>query len=73
MSTDLPTSSSSSPRPSSPTAESAAESTPHEDLITRLKDIKTIAQLYESGVLKAVAPKEQRRNPEPSFLERVSL
>ena len=63
MSTDLPT------RPSSPTAESTAD----EGFIIRLKDIKTIAQLYKSGVLKAIAPKKQRWSPEPSFLERVSL
>jgi len=69
MSTDLP----SSPRPSSPTAESTAESTADEGLIIRLKDIKTIAQLYKSGVLKAVVPKKQRWNPEPGLLERVSL
>ena len=64
MSTDLPTS-----RPLSPTVESTAD----EGYIIRLKDIKTIAQLYKSGVLKAVASKKQRRNPEPIFSERVSL
>ena len=65
MSTDVPSSS----RPLSPTAESTAD----EGYITRLKDIKTVAQLYKIGVLKAVAPKKQRWNPEPNFLERVSM
>jgi O-acetyl-ADP-ribose deacetylase (regulator of RNase III) len=41
--------------------------------MTRLKDIKTVAQLYKIGVLKAVTPKKQRWNPEPNFLERVSM
>jgi hypothetical protein len=63
MSTDGPPSS----RPSSPT------STADESSMVRLKDIKTIAQLYKSGVLKAVAPEKHRWNPEPNFLERVSL
>jgi len=65
MSTDDPA----SPRPLSPTAESTAD----ESSMVRLKDIKTIAQLYKDGVLKAVAPKRHRWNPEPKFLERVSL
>jgi len=64
MSTDLP-----SPRPLSPTAESTAD----ESSIIHLKGIKTIAQLYKSGALKAVAPKSHRWNPEPKLLERVSL
>lgn len=64
MSTDLPTS-----RPLSPTAESTAD----EAYMIRLKDIKAIAQLYRSGVLKAVAPKKQRWHAEPEFSERVSL
>ena len=63
MSTDVPS------RPLSPTAESTAD----ESFIIRLKDIKTIAQLYKSGVLKAVAPKRHRWNPDPNFLDRVSL
>ena len=65
MSTDVP----SSPRPLSPTAESTAD----EGFIIRLKDIKPIAQLYKSGVMKAVALRKQRWHPEPNFLERVSL
>jgi hypothetical protein len=65
MSTDVPP----FPRPLSPTAESTAD----ESFIVHLKDIKTIAQLYKSGGLKEVAPKKHRWNPEPNFLERVSL
>lgn len=65
MSTVAPT----TPRPISPRAESIAD----EGFITHLKDIKTIAQLYKSGALKAVAPKKQLWDPEPNFLERVSL
>ena len=65
MSTDVAP----SPRPLSPTAESTAD----ESFIIRPNAIKTIGQLYESGVLKAVAPKKRRWNPEPKFLERVSL
>ena len=65
MSTDVPT----TPRPLSPTAESTAD----EGYTIRLKAIKTIAQLYKSGALKAVAPRKQLWDPEPNFLERVSL
>jgi len=65
MSTDVPT----SPRPLSPTAESMAD----EGFIIRLQAIKPIAQLYKSGALKAKPPKRRRWNPEPNFLERVSL
>ena len=67
MSTDVP--GPPSPRPLSPTAESTAD----ESSIVHLKDIKTIGQLYKSGVLKAVDPKKHRRHPEPNFMERVSL
>jgi hypothetical protein len=67
MSTDVPS------RSSSPVAESVAESTADESFIIRLKDIKTIAQLYQSGVLKAVVPEKHLWNPKPDFLERVSL
>ncbi|KAF8807059.1 A1pp-domain-containing protein [Phlegmacium glaucopus] len=66
MSTDTPP----SPRSSSPTDESI---TADESFMIRLKDIKTIAQLYKRGVLKAVAPENRRWDPEPNFLERVSL
>jgi len=65
MSADAPT----IPRPLSPTAESTAD----ESFIIRLRTIKTIAQLYKSGVLKAVASKKQLWDPEPNFLERISL
>jgi len=63
MSTNVP------PRSSSPIAESIT----NESFIIHLKDIKTIAQLYQSGVLKGVAPKRRRWDPNPDFLERVSL
>jgi len=65
MSADAPT----IPRPLSPTAESTAD----ESFIIRLRTIKTIAQLYKSGVLKAVASKKQLWDPESNFLERISL
>jgi O-acetyl-ADP-ribose deacetylase (regulator of RNase III) len=50
-----------------------AESMADESFIVHLKDIKTIAQLYQSGVLKGVAPKKRRWDPNPDFLERISL
>ncbi|KAF8962726.1 A1pp-domain-containing protein [Flammula alnicola] len=40
----------------------------------RLKDIKTIAELYKSAVLKAEPAKEKvRYQPDPALLDRVSL
>ncbi|KAJ7773084.1 hypothetical protein B0H16DRAFT_138331 [Mycena metata] len=42
-----------------------------EDMIVRLADIKTIGQLFQSGVLKAAAT--PRYNAKPEFLDRVSL
>jgi len=65
MSTGVP----SSPRPLSPTAESTAD----EGFIIRLKAIKTINQLYKNRLLKEVASNKRRWNPEPNFLERISL
>lgn len=64
MSTDAPP----SPRSPSPATESVAD---NESYIVHLKDIKTIAQFYKSGLLKAA--RMHRWDPEPNFLERVSL
>jgi hypothetical protein len=65
MMSDDPPSRSSSPATDSVTAD--------ESFIVHLKDIKTLAQLYKSGALKPVAPEKHQWDPEPDFLERVSL
>ncbi|KAJ7127118.1 hypothetical protein C8R44DRAFT_979810 [Mycena epipterygia] len=46
-------------------------SEPEDDMIVRLADIRTIGQLFQSGVLRAVA--QPRYKPDVAFLDRVSL
>jgi len=41
--------------------------------VIRMKSIKTIAEMYKSGVLKAASPKKLRCKPDPALLQRVSL
>ncbi|KAJ7052580.1 A1pp-domain-containing protein [Mycena amicta] len=50
---------------------SHASSDSEEDKIVRLSDVKTIAQLYADGVLKAAEASRHKANP--TFLDRVSL
>jgi len=64
MSTNIPL----PPRSSSPTTESTCD-----EAFIQLKDIKTIAQSYKCGALKAVAPTRCLWRPDPDLLERVSL
>lgn len=42
-----------------------------EDMLVRLVDIKTIGQLFQTGVLKAAV--KHRYDANPGFLDRVSL
>ncbi|KAJ7104264.1 A1pp-domain-containing protein [Mycena belliarum] len=50
---------------------SDSDSDSDDDIIVRLADIRTIGQLFQSGVLKGVA--KPRYAPNPAFLDRISL
>jgi len=57
-------------RPASP---ENSESEADESYMNRLKNIKTLAEFYKKGVLKAAPRDKLRYRPDPALLERVSL